>query len=135
ATIWTNGLFLFVRELMAGRIAAAPHFKHNNIEFDHQPQPNEFVITDTIMRAYHEFMEDFIAKNQDLGLTAKMIDDNIDWTRKKMREEVLLAAYGIDTQKRMTADWDVQLQRAIAELPNSAQLAERARRMSRNSKK
>ncbi len=134
-TIWTTGLFLFVRELMAGRVAAAPQFKRDAIEFDHQPQSNEFIVTDALMRAYREFMTDFVAKNEDIGLTMKMIDENMDWARKKIREEALSAAYGIDMQRRMTAEWDVQLQRAMAELPASAQLAERARRLLKSSKK
>jgi carboxyl-terminal processing protease len=135
ATIWTTGLFLFVRELMAGQISAGANFKRDATEFDHMPKPNEFIITDAIMRAYREFMTDFTAKNQDLGLTMKMVDENLDWSRKKIREEALIAAYGVDMEKRMTNESDVQLQRAIAELPNSAQLAERARRMTKTSKK
>lgn len=133
--IWTTGMFIFVRDLVAGKIAAAPDFKRSTIEFDHQPLPNEFVINDEILKAYREFMTEFIAKNPDYGLTMKMVDDYMDWTRNKIREEVLIAAYGVDTQKRMTADLDPQLQRAVAELPGAAQLAEKARRMSKTTKK
>lgn len=133
--IWTTGLFMFVRELMAGKIAVASEFKRSGIEFDHLPQPDEFIINDQIMKAYREFMADFIARNQDYGLTMKMVDDHMDWTRNKIREEVLIAAYGVDTQKRMTADQDPQLQRAIAELPVSAQLADKARRLLKTTKK
>lgn len=135
AVIWTTGLFLFVRKLMAGEITAAASFKRDGIEFDHQPQPGEFVITDDILKVYRQFMTDFIAKNQDYGLTMKMVDEHLEWSRNKIREETLLAAYGADTQKRMMADEDVQLQRAIAEMNNSAQLAEKARRLSKASKK
>ncbi len=133
--IWQTGLFLFVRELMAGRIQAAPNFKRDAIKFDHQPQPNEFVVNDAILRAYRDFMAGFTAKNEEMGLTMKMVDENMEWSRRKIREETLIAAYGVDMQRRISADWDVQLQAAIAELPNSAQLAERARRMSKSSKK
>ncbi|MEO6723744.1 MAG: S41 family peptidase [Blastocatellia bacterium] len=134
-TIWTTGLFMFVRELVAGKVAAAPDLKRGGIEFDHQPQSSELIITNEIMSAYRQFMADFIAKNQDYGLTAKMIDENFEWSRKKIREEVLIAAYGVDTQKRMTTDLDPQLQRAIAAIPDSTQLAEKARRLSKATKK
>jgi len=133
--IWTTGLFMFVRELMAGRVATAPGFKREAIEFDHQPQPGEFVIDDQIMKAYRDFMVDFLAKNHDVNLTMKAVDENIDWARQKIREEALIAAYGVDTQRRMTADIDTQLQRAVSELPQSAQLADRARKLTRSSKK
>src|SRR5262245_53832922 len=134
-TIWTSGLFMFVRELMAGNIPVAANFKRDAIEFDHQPQSGEFTSNDQIMKAYREFMTDFLSKNHDTGLTLKAFDDNFEWARKKIREEVLSAAYGVDTQRRMTMEEDSQLQRAIAELPQSAQLAERARKLSRASKK
>jgi carboxyl-terminal processing protease len=134
-TIWTTGLFMFVRELMAGRVATAPGFKREAIEFDHQPQTGEFVIDDQVMKAYRDFMVDFLAKNHDVNLTMKAVDENFEWARQKIREETLIAAYGVDTQRRMTSDIDTQLQRAIAELPQSAQLAERARKLTRSSKK
>ncbi len=133
--IWTTGVFMFVRKLMAGKVVAAPNFKREGIEFDHQPQANEFVINDEILKAYREFMTDFIAKNSEYGLTMKMVDDYLEWSRGKIREEVLLAAYGVDTQKRMTADEDLPLQRALTEINNSAQLAEKAKRLSKTSKK
>jgi len=133
--IWTNGLFMFVRELMAGRVAAGANFRRDMIEFDHRPQSGEFIVNDEVMKAYREFMADFLSKNQDLGVTMKMVDENFDWARKKIREEALFAAYGVDTQKRMTAEADGQLQRAITEMPQAAQLAERARKLSRTSKK
>jgi carboxyl-terminal processing protease len=134
-TIWTTGLFMFVRELMAGRVAAAPEFKREAIEFDHQPLQAEFVINDQIMKAYREFMADFLAKNSDVNLTMKAVDEHFEWARQKIREEALIAAYGVDTQKRMMADTDTQLQRAIAEIPQSAQLADRARKLAKSSKK
>ncbi|HZF38127.1 MAG TPA: S41 family peptidase, partial [Blastocatellia bacterium] len=134
-SLWTTGLFMFVRELMAGRVAVAPDFKREAIEFDHQPKPAEFVINDQIMKAYREFMADFLAKSQDVNLTMKAVDDNFEWARQKIREEALIAAYGVDTQKRMMADQDTQLQRAIAEIPQSAQLADHARKLARSSKK
>ena len=49
--------------------------------------------------------------------------------------EALIAAYGVDTQKRMATDLDPQLLRAIAAMPESQQLAEKARRMAKASKK
>jgi len=134
-TIWTTGLFMFVRELMAGRVAAAPDFKRDAIEFDHQPRPAEFVINDQIMKAYREFMVDFLTKNHDVNIAMKTVDENLEWARQKIREEALIAAYGVDTQRRMTAEMDTQLQRAIAEIPQSAQLADRARKLARASKK
>jgi carboxyl-terminal processing protease len=134
-TIWNTGLFMFVRELMVGRVAEAPDFKRDTIEFDHQPLQGEFVINDQIMKAYRKFMVDFLAKNRDVSLTMKAVDENFEWARQKIREEALIAAYGVDTQKRMMVDTDTQLQRAVSEMPQSAQLADRARKLTKSSKR
>jgi carboxyl-terminal processing protease len=134
-TIWNSGLFMFVRELMAGNIGAAPQFKRDAPEFNHQPTYTEYAITDEIMKSYREFMVDYIAKNPGLGLTMALVDQHMQWERTKIREEVLVAAYGQDLQRRLLADQDEQLQRAILEIPQAAQLAERARRFVRTSKR
>jgi carboxyl-terminal processing protease len=134
-TIWNTGLFMFVRELMVGRVAEAPDFKRDTIEFDHQPLQGEFVINDQIMKAYRKFMVDFLAKNRDVSMTMKAVDENFEWARQKIREEALIAAYGVDTQKRMMVDTDTQLQRAVSEMPQSAQLADRARKLTKSSKR
>ncbi len=35
-----------VRDVMAGRVEVAANFKRDSIEYDHQPRPGEFIITD-----------------------------------------------------------------------------------------
>jgi carboxyl-terminal processing protease len=130
-SIWVSGLFLFVRELMAGRVKGFEQFKREAIEFDHQPQPNEFAISDELLKAYQTFMNEFVSKTPDAGLTAELVGQQLEFARLKLREEVLMAAYGVDTARRMLILADPQAQRALAELPNAAQLAEKARRMSK----
>jgi carboxyl-terminal processing protease len=123
-----HGLFMFVRELTAGQVAAAPNFKLPGIEFDHKLKPNEFLISDDVLKAYRDFMAKYIAAHPEIRLTPAMVDDNLVWARQQIRQEVLVAAYGTVTAQRALADLDLQLQRAITELPNAAQLAERAQR-------
>jgi carboxyl-terminal processing protease len=127
--IWTSGLFLFVRDLMAGRVKGFEQFKREAIEFDHQPGTNEFAVSDDLLKAYKTFMAEFIAKTPDVGVTREMVEQNLDFARAKIREEVLTAAYGVDTMRRMLILDDPQVQRGLAELPNAAQLAEKARRV------
>lgn len=127
ATIWTTGLFMFVRDLMAGKISTAPNFKRDGIDFEHTPSDNELVVTDQIMKSYREFMKNFIEKNDDLGLTMAQVNEHFDWARRKIREEALISAYGVDVQRRIMRGNDPQLQKAIEALPQSARLAESAR--------
>jgi hypothetical protein len=80
------------------------------------------------MEAYRGFMANFIRQNGELGLTPAQVSENMTWAHKRIREEVLIAAYGVDTQRRIMAADDLQLQRAVAEIPQLSQMAERARR-------
>jgi carboxyl-terminal processing protease len=124
-------LFLFVRELAGGQVAAAKHFKLDGIKFDHQLKGDEYLINDEILKAYRAFMADFVPKHPEYGLTMAMVDDQMVWARNRIRHEMLLAAYGADVAQRAMNGIDAQLQKAVAELPNAAALAEKARR-SRN---
>jgi carboxyl-terminal processing protease len=121
-----HGVFMYVRELVSGQIAAFPQFKLNGLEYDHKLKSNEFPITDEVLKNFREFAVKFYKENPDYGVTAAMIDDNLVWTRKQIRYEVLVAAYGSDKAQQGQADLDLQLQRAITEMPNAADLAQRA---------
>lgn len=128
ALIWSTGLFHFTRELVGGNVAAAPEFRLGPLEISHQPRPDEFVITEKVMTAYFEYMDQFISKYPETGLTKEMVREDQVWARQRIREEVLIAAYGVDVQRRMTAENDPQLQRAIAEIPQAARMIEEARK-------
>ena len=124
-----SGVFLFVRELVNGQIAGHPEFKTNGIEYDHKLRPNEFLVTDSVLNSFREFAAKFYKDNPDYGVTPAMIEDNIVWLRARIRYEALTAAYGADRADQGLADLDIQLQRAVSEMPNAAELARRSWRL------
>jgi carboxyl-terminal processing protease len=121
-----HGLCLFVRELVSGQVAGHQTFKLNGITYDYKIKGNEYNITDDLLKLYREHSARFYRKNPDFGVTTAMIDENMVWARKQIRQEVLLAAYGSDKAQQGMADLDVQLQRGIAEMPKAADLAARS---------
>jgi carboxyl-terminal processing protease len=121
-----HGLFMFSRELVNGQVAGFPQFKVNNLTHGYKIKGGEYNVGDDVLKAYREFAVKFYKDNPDYGVTAAMIDENIVWARKKIREEVLTAAYGQDKAQQGLADLDLQLQKAITEMPNAADLAQRA---------
>lgn len=127
-----HGLFMFSRDLVGGKIAVASQFKLNGIVYDHNLKSNEYLVTDGILKAYREFAVKYYKDNPDFGVTPAMIDDsaNLLWARKQIRQEVLTAAYGSDKAAQGGSDLDVQLQKAIAEMPKAADLAIRSWRRS-----
>lgn len=121
-----HGMFMFIRELVNGQVAGFPQFKLNGIQHDARIRGGEYNIGDDVLKAYREYALKFYKDNPDYGVTPAMIEENLVWARKKIREEVLTAAYGQDKAQQGQADLDVQLQKAIAEIPNAADLAQRA---------
>lgn len=124
----SQGLFQFVRELLAGKVAGAENFKTGAIEFNHRLKPNDYLVTDQIMKAYSEFQLNYIKDNPRLALKPSQVEDNLVWARRQIRYECLLAAYGANAAQKFMGESDAQLQRAVSEMPAAAELAERARR-------
>jgi carboxyl-terminal processing protease len=121
-----TGIFMFVRELINGQVAGHSEFKINGIEYDHRLLPNEFLVTDGVLKSFREFAAKYYKDNPDQGVTPAMIEDNIVWLRARIRYEVLSAAYGSDKADQGLADLDLQLQRAVTEMPAAADLARRS---------
>ena len=124
--LWTTGLFSFVRQLLGGQIPGASAFRQGPLQLDHEPQADELPVSDAVMEAYRAHLRQFMRDNPTLGLTEEMATTHHEWARRKIREEALIAFYGADKQRQMTTATDPQLQRAIQEMPQAAQLAARA---------
>jgi carboxyl-terminal processing protease len=129
--LWTTGLFSFVRQLLGGGVAGGEAFRQGPLQLDHIPQPDEFPINDLVMEAYRAHMAQFLLDHPTLGLTETIVEREWEWARQKIREEVLIAFYGLDKQRQMTVATDPQLQRALQEVPQAARLAERAEQVRR----
>src|SRR5262245_2244875 len=125
-----HSVYMFTRELVAGQITGLERFKIPGITYHYKIQGNEFQIGDDVWQKYRLFAIKYYKENPDYNVTTAMIDENMAWVRKQMRMEVLLAAYGTDRMQQGIADLDVQLQRAIAEMPKAADLASRSWRRS-----
>ena len=132
AALTTRGIadatFLFTRELVTGQVPGFASFKLGSIDFDSKLKGTEYQISDDLLKAWQTRLlalgkEEYAG----YGLTQQRLDESKIWARKAIRADVLLAAYGADRSAQVTADLDLQLQRAIQELPNAAALAEKAR--------
>lgn len=121
-----HGIFLFSRTLVAGQVTGFPQFKLNGITYQAKIKGNEFTVGDDVLNAYKEFATKFYSENPDYGITAAQVNEYLVWARKMIRQEVLMAAYGTDKAQQGVADLDLQLQRAITEMPNAADLALRS---------
>ncbi|MEK7830230.1 MAG: S41 family peptidase [Acidobacteriota bacterium] len=130
----SHGIFLFARDLVAGQVAIAANLKVNGLEYDHRLKPTEFAISEEVLKAQKAFLAKFYKDNPEYGLTAAAIEENAKWLHRQLRYEVLTAAYGTDRAQQGIADWDTILQKGVSEMPNAADLAQRAMRRNSASK-
>jgi carboxyl-terminal processing protease len=129
-----SSVYFFARELVGGQVAGFPNFKLNgSANHNARPKMNEYIINDDVLKAYHAFAVKFFKENPEYRVTTAMIDENLVWVRLQIRYEVLQAAYGADLAQQVMNDMDVQLQRAITEMPKAADLANRSWRRSTTS--
>jgi carboxyl-terminal processing protease len=124
---------LFVRELVSGQVEHFQQYKLNGITYDYKLRGDEFAVSDDLLKSYRDYAVKFYKENPDYGVTPAMIDDNLVWVRNRIRQEILLAAYGSDRSQQGMADLDTQLKRAIAEMPNAADIAARFQARKRSS--
>jgi carboxyl-terminal processing protease len=121
-----TGVVLFARELVAGVVPGFPQFKLNgNTQIGTRPK-NDYQINDDALKAFRNYAVKFFKDYPEYRITPALIDENLVWARLQIRYEVLLAAYGAEIAQQVMNDMDVQLQRAVTEMPKAADLASRS---------
>jgi carboxyl-terminal processing protease len=114
-------IFAFARELANGRIPALANYRvRGAINFDHELKPNDFVVTDSVMRGFKEF----VVANPAFKNFATLVDRNRAFVELQLRFNLVQAAYGRVTAERVlvTTD-DKQLAKAVDVLPRARDLA------------
>lgn len=123
---WTEPIFQFVRTLVAGQVAGLPEFRIDRAAVHgHRLTANEYPITDKVVAAFKAFLRE----RKDLKADESQVDKDAEWLKRQIRFEVVTAAYGQEVARGALAAGDVQLQRAIGEVPSAKALVEDIRRM------
>lgn len=118
-----NPLFFFARELVNGRISGFDAYKvQRPIEFNRKLQPNDYVVTDALFKAF----KDFIAKDASWKMTPSFLDRNREFISQQLRYNIITAAYGKVTADEVLVIEDPQVTKAIETLPRARELAQSA---------
>ena len=120
-----NPVFAFSRELVNGRINGFDKYRvQQAIEFNHDLKQSDFVMNDSLFRAF----KDFIAGDANLKGLLSLVDANRSFVELQLRFNLVTAAYGRVLADRVfvTAD-DQQVARAVEVLPRARDLAMSAR--------
>jgi carboxyl-terminal processing protease len=124
--LWTDPVFAFSRDLVAGAIPGLAGFKVSGpADHKHRLDPSEYRIDDKVLAAFKKYLNE----HQDLKADRASLDKEGEFIKEQIRQEVVTAAYGQETSRAVGLESDVQMRKALAELPNARALAEDIRRV------
>lgn len=118
--------FFFTRQLAAGTMPGLESYRVEKVQFDRSPKATDFPITDRVLEAFRAFVK----SDASAGLSLAQIEEELDFVKLRLREQIVTAAYNADDGARVLLDNDPQVQTAIEALPKAKNLAETVRNAS-----
>jgi hypothetical protein len=112
--------FFFTRQLAAGLVAGLEPYKVEKVQYGKNPRATDFPITDRTIEAFRNY----VRTQADLQVTSAQIDEELEFAKLRLREEIITAAYSNDAGARILLDSDTQVLRALDALPDAKRLAE-----------
>lgn len=124
--VWFDPVFEFAHELAAGQIQGVSEFKlDRQADHRHQLGANEYQINEKVLAAFKTFVRD----HKEFKVEDSRVDKDADYVKRQIRYELVTAAYGVETAYQVLLETDLQMQRAITEIPKARTMAEDMRRL------
>jgi carboxyl-terminal processing protease len=115
--------FQFTRQLAAGLLPGLESYKVEKVQYGKNAKATDYPINDRVIEAFRSFVRtDTLSQ-----LTGAQLDEEIDFVKLRLREEIVTAAYSNDAGARVLLDSDPQVLRALEALPEAKRLAESTR--------
>jgi carboxyl-terminal processing protease len=115
--------FQFTRQLAAGLVTGLESYKVEKVQYGRNAKPGDYAINERVLEAFRAF----VRNDTESQLTNAQIDEELDFAKLRLREEIVTAAYSNDAGARVLLDSDPQVLRALEALPDAKRLAEAAR--------
>jgi carboxyl-terminal processing protease len=115
--------FHFTRQLAAGALPGLESYKVEKVQYGKNPKATDFAITDRVLEAFRNYVRTH-AENH---LQVAQIDEELEFAKLRLRQEIITAAYSNDAGARVLLDSDTQVLRALEALPDAKRLADNAR--------
>ena len=112
--------FQFTRRLAAGLVPGLEPYKVEQVLYGQNPKAGDFPINERVVEAFRSF----VRTDAESHLTPPQLDEEMDFVRLRLREEIVTAAYSNDAGARVLLDSDPQVLRALEALPDARKLAE-----------
>lgn len=118
-----DACFEFSRYLAGGALPGLEEYKVSKFEFGYRLRGNEYQISDAVMNAFRAFLRE----HSDLNISESLLSTHQDYARRRIRAELITAAYGIEVEDQFMLESDPQAIQAIEAIPKARQLTSTAR--------
>jgi carboxyl-terminal processing protease len=115
--------FHFTRDLAAGVIPGLESYRIDKVQYGRNAKPADYAITDRVVEAFRSF----VRTRPENHLQPAQIDEELEFAKLRLRQEIITAAFSNDAGARVLLDSDMQVLRALEALPDAKRLADNAR--------
>jgi carboxyl-terminal processing protease len=115
--------FHFTRQLAAGVVPGLESYKVDKVQYGKNARPTDYPITDRVVEAFRNF----VTKQTDFHVLPAQVDEELEYTKLRLRQEIITASFSNDAGARVLLDSDQQVLRALEALPDAKRLADSAR--------
>ena len=115
--------FQFTRRLAAGLVTGLEGYKVEQVQYGRNPKIGDYPINERVLEAFRSFLRTDVESQ----LSPAQIDEEMDFVKLRLREEIVTAAFSNDAGARVLLDSDPQVLRALEALPDAKRLAEMVR--------
>lgn len=118
-----DACFEFARVLVAGLMPNLAEYRIRQIEPAYRLRGHEYQVTEAVLAAFR----DFLRAHPELQVSEGAANRQLDYARRRIRAEIIAAAYGLEVADQFLIESDEQALRALEELPKAKRLSEQAR--------
>ncbi len=112
--------FHFTRQLAAGIVPGLESYRVDKVQYGKSAKPTDFPITDRVLEAFRNFLR----AKPDFQVQPAQLDEELEFAKVRLRQEIVTAAFSNDTGARVLLDSDPQVLRALDALPDAKRLAD-----------
>jgi carboxyl-terminal processing protease len=112
--------FYFTRQLAAGKIPGFENFKVDKQNYKTVIQPNDLAVSDRLYDAF----KNYVVSNKENGLTAENLAGQVDYSKVRLREELVTATYSNEAGVQVLLESDPQLAKAVESMPEAKRMSE-----------
>jgi carboxyl-terminal processing protease len=112
--------FHFTRHLAAGVVPGLESYRVDKVQYGKDARPIDFPITERVLEAFRNF----VRTKPEFQVQPALIDEELDFSKMRLRQEIITAAFSNDAGARVLLDRDVQVLRALEALPDAKRLAD-----------